>query len=123
MSLYVPAESSARIQVAIAETVQRQVERKTIRAEMSAARRVGLARRHNKKLASKGRQAVARVRGAEPEPSEESGAAKHFRLADTGLQTATLHLGKLRSIPAARDALKLVRQAQNLLMDAEEDAA
>ena len=45
---------------------------------------------------------------------------EHFRLADTHLQNAVRHLRKLRHIPAARDALRLVRQAQNNLMDAED---
>ena len=122
MSVYLPAESSARIQVAIAETVRRQVERKTIRAQMSAARRVGLARRHQSKPTTSEGTTVARIRKEPVELPAETEAAKHFRLADVGLQTAILHLRKLRTIPAARDALKLTRQAQNLLMDAEEDA-
>lgn len=121
MSLYIPAESSARIQVAIAETVRRQVERKSIRAQMARARRVGLEHRHHDKLARQG-VTMAKLRTKPIEIEDETEAAKHFRLADVGFQTAILHLRKLRTIPAARDALKLTRQAQNLLMDAEEDA-
>lgn len=66
---------------------------------------------------------MARPRDAKSvEIESETVATKSFRLADAGLNTAILHLRRLRSIPAARDALKLVRQAQNLLMDAEEEA-
>lgn len=119
MSIYIPAESSARIQVAIAETVKRQVERKSIRAQMSKARAVGLEHRHHNKLQG---VSVAKLRDKPIEIEAETEASKSFRLADGGLNTAILHLRKLRTIPAARDALKLVRQAQNLLMDAEEDA-
>jgi histone acetyltransferase (RNA polymerase elongator complex component) len=121
MSIYVPAESSARIQVAIAETVRRQVERKSLRAQMARARRVGLNHRHHSKLSREGTD-MARLREKPIEIEAETEAAKSFRLADAGLNTAILHLRKLRTIPAARDALKLVRQAQNLVMDAEEDA-
>jgi hypothetical protein len=86
---------------------------------MATARRVGLDRRHRNKL--KGAD-MARLREKPVEIEAETEASKSFRLADGGLNTAILHLRKLRTIPAARDALKLVRQAQNLLMDAEEDA-
>jgi hypothetical protein len=120
MTIYLPAESSARIQIAIAETVRRQVERKSIRAQMAAGRRAGLNLRHKSKL--KGED-MARLREKPIEIEAETEAAKSFRLADAGLNTAILHLRKLRTIPAARDALKLVRQAQNLVMDAEEDAS
>jgi hypothetical protein len=119
VSIYFPAESSARIQVAIAETVRRQVERKSIRAQMATARRAGLNHRHQKRLRGAD---MARLREQPIVLDAETEAAKSFRLADGGLNTAILHLRKLRTIPAARDALKLVRQAQNLLMDAEEDA-
>lgn len=123
MSIYVPAESAARIQVAIAETVRRQVERKSIRAQMAAARRIGLKQRHQEKLSRSVGVEMARPRDAKSvEIESETVATKSFRLADAGLNTAILHLRRLRSIPAARDALKLVRQAQNLLMDAEEEA-
>jgi hypothetical protein len=124
---YTPAETSARIQQAIAETVRRQVERKNIRADMAAARQVGLARRHQNKLSRmKGRTTVARNSREKPAEVEreidETETARCFRLADGGFQTAIRNLRKLRTIPAARDALKLTRQAQNLLMDAEDDA-
>lgn len=45
---------------------------------------------------------------------------QHFRLADWHLQTTVRHLRKLRHLAPAKDALKLVRQAQNLLIDAED---
>jgi len=78
--------------------------------------------RRDTKAHHEGESTMARLRQKPIEIEVETEAAKHFRLADTGLSIASLHLRKLRTVSAARDALKLVRQAQNLLMDAEEDA-
>lgn len=142
MSIYVPAESSARIQVAIAETVRRQVERKALRAQMATARRIGLDRRHKIKLrreesamatrrnppsdddadrlAELARLAQSASKGAAREETETE---RYLRVTDQALQSAMVNLRRLRDISAARDALKLVRQAQNLVMDAQDDGA
>jgi hypothetical protein len=110
--------------------LERKARRKAIREQFAAARNAGLAKRHAAKLHRK-EEAMATRR---PEPidedrerergkvAKETEAQRCLRLADDGLRVASLNLRRLRDITPARDALKLVRQAQNLLMDAEEDA-
>jgi len=61
---------------------------------------------------------TARTKGVREETETE----QYLRRVDEHLQSATVNLRRLRDISAARDALKLVRQAHNLVMDAQDDA-
>jgi len=53
---------------------------------------------------------------------KETEAEQYLRRVDEHLQSATVNLRRVRDISSARDALKLVRQAHNLVMDAQDDA-
>lgn len=147
MSIYIPAESDRRVQVAVEQTLGRRRARHAIRQQFAVARRIGLAHRHaaksernhamvlTKETARNAAKAAARADSPAEEQHEQlvlpgteateqspgNLEETHFRLADQYLQTTVRHLRKLRHLAKARDALKLIRQAQNLLMDAEDE--
>lgn len=64
---------------------------------------------------------LAQLRAARLEESTED---RHLRFVRSGLDMSLRHLRPLRTtIPVTRDAIKLIRQVQNLLEDAEDDAS
>lgn len=123
------------------EEIDRYVRRKdamsSLRQEMGRARTWGLAQRHKHKEISMAlrrfepepplddddrKAAPTRERVRLPEKAEQIEDQKRIARVDECLRQADLNLRRLRHFAGARDALKLVRQAQNYVIDIEEDA-